>query len=93
MSIENIAVFAVPFISLLALWGANIISNRPKREDTLHKRIETVIQSLEKDIDRKSKQLDDCEARCSKTGEENRRLREDKRYYKSRLSEVEKGGE
>lgn len=93
MSIENIAMFAVPLISLLSLWGANIISNRPKREDAMHKRIETIMVGLEKDIDRKSKQLEDCEARCSKSNDENRRLREDKRYYKNRLRELEKGGE
>lgn len=93
MSVENIALFVVPIISLIALWGANYISNRPKREDIIHKRIETVIQGMEKDIDRKVKQLDDCEARCSKSNDENRRLREDKRYYKNRLRELEKGGE
>lgn len=93
MSIENIAMFAVPLISLLSLWGANIISNRPKREDAMHKRIETIMVGLEKDIDRKSKQLEDCEARCVKMGEENRSLRTENRRNKQMLKDVQKGGE
>lgn len=93
MSIENIAMFAVPLISLLSLWGANIISNRPKREEAIQKRIETIMVGLEKDIERKIKQLEDCEARCSKSNEENRGLRAEIQRYKQMLKDVQKGGE
>lgn len=93
MSIENIAMFAVPVISLLGLWGANIISNRPKREDAIQKRIETIMVGLEKDIDRKIKQLEDCEARCSRSNEENRGYRAEIKRYKQMLRELQKGGD
>lgn len=64
-----------------------------KREEAIQKRIETIMVGLEKDIDRKIKQLEWLWGSVFQVEWRNRGLRAEIKRYKQMLKDVQKGGE
>lgn len=76
MDTAQIVIIITSSVGVVGTIVANVVSNKPKREDSINNRVDSIFREQEKIRDHYKDQAEDCEKRVIKLSHENRSLRQ-----------------
>ena len=82
MDTAQIVIIITSSVGVVGTIVANVVSNKPKREDSINNRVDSIFREQEKIRDYYKGQAENCEKRVTRLTQENRTLRQKLRNKK-----------